>query len=552
VETPSYDQAGNLLADGRWNYTWDSEDQLISIETTAAAQQAGLADTKVSFTYDYLGRRIQKVVSIGGAQTSQTRYVYFGWNVMAELDASGNVLRHFVWGPGIDGTIGGTGGVGGLVMIQDSGHTYMPAFDGNGDVTVLLDASNGGAIAAKYEYSPFGELLQKSGSYSISNPFRWSTKWTDDETSLVYYGHRYYNAATGRFISRDPIGEAGGMNLYGFCGNDGINRTDMFGYAPGDSSSDPIKLPPVTAIPGADPDPQSQFNNGFGFTFGDATSFGYFSSDGAFLPPVDEAVTVMRKVTVPGKRIPPPGDKSSLATWPSNTQSPINASFPDKLEAALEVLTQAGYTLEGGTQNGSTVSYTLLDPNGNAVGDLLQNQLTGSWAADQTAAPNSTTTSSSSTNYLTTVALNFKNIPGGDALGVHNPNLFPQHSFVTITNNQTGEVWIARAGPGGPGGNWLFGSIKATVVPDVPGSTLDYGATVNGSQVMLNTNVDPATLVGQLSQFSNAVNQAQIGYNPLTQNSNSFAFQAIQLLTGSRPQSPVWAPASQTILNVGH
>jgi RHS repeat-associated protein len=63
-------------------------------------------------------------------------------------------------------------------------------------------------------------------------PFRFSTKYTDSETGLVYYGARYYAPGLGRFINRDPIEEQGGLNLYGFCGNDGINRWDKLGMKP--------------------------------------------------------------------------------------------------------------------------------------------------------------------------------------------------------------------------------------------------------------------------------------------------------------------------------
>jgi len=51
------------------------------------------------------------------------------------------------------------------------------------------------------------------------NPFRFSTKYQDDETDLLYYGHRYYNASTGRWPNRDPIEEQGGLNVYGFVRN---------------------------------------------------------------------------------------------------------------------------------------------------------------------------------------------------------------------------------------------------------------------------------------------------------------------------------------------
>jgi RHS repeat-associated protein len=62
-----------------------------------------------------------------------------------------------------------------------------------------------------------------------ANPFRFSTKYQDDETDLLYYGHRYYSASTGRWLSKDPLGERGGLNLRGFVGNDGINHVDAFG-----------------------------------------------------------------------------------------------------------------------------------------------------------------------------------------------------------------------------------------------------------------------------------------------------------------------------------
>jgi RHS repeat-associated protein len=62
-----------------------------------------------------------------------------------------------------------------------------------------------------------------------ANPFRFSTKYQDNETDLFYYGCRYYNPSTGRWISRDPIEEQGGLNLHGFVGNNSINKLDLLG-----------------------------------------------------------------------------------------------------------------------------------------------------------------------------------------------------------------------------------------------------------------------------------------------------------------------------------
>jgi RHS repeat-associated protein len=62
-----------------------------------------------------------------------------------------------------------------------------------------------------------------------TNPFRFSTKYQDDETDLLYYGYRYYNASTGRWLSRDPLDEDGSENLYGFAGNDSVDQSDYLG-----------------------------------------------------------------------------------------------------------------------------------------------------------------------------------------------------------------------------------------------------------------------------------------------------------------------------------
>jgi RHS repeat-associated protein len=76
---------------------------------------------------------------------------------------------------------------------------------------------------------PFGEVIRATGLMAKVNPLRFSTKYQDDETDLLYYGYRYYNASMGRWLSRDPIGEDGGLNLYGFVCNSPINLFDLLG-----------------------------------------------------------------------------------------------------------------------------------------------------------------------------------------------------------------------------------------------------------------------------------------------------------------------------------
>jgi RHS repeat-associated protein len=85
------------------------------------------------------------------------------------------------------------------------------------------------ADVTHYEYGPFGELIRATGPMAKLNPFRFSTKYQDDETDLLYYGYRYYNPSTGRWLSRDPIGERGGRNLYAFVNNQPTVSCDKLG-----------------------------------------------------------------------------------------------------------------------------------------------------------------------------------------------------------------------------------------------------------------------------------------------------------------------------------
>jgi RHS repeat-associated protein len=238
VQVFSYDADGNLTSDGMWNYTWDAENRLIRMETTTVAALAGRPDQVLEFKYDYRHRRVAKKVFsrpdplTSYTLTSERRFVYDGWNVIAETDGAGAIKRSYAWGLDLSGSAQGAGGVGGLLQIRDNDQnkTLFPCYDGNGNITALLNADTGG-VEASYEYSPFGELQRCAGAYATANPFRFSTKWQDDESGLIYYGVRYYAPREGRFLGRDPIAEEGGLNLYGFCGNDGVNHTDYLGYS---------------------------------------------------------------------------------------------------------------------------------------------------------------------------------------------------------------------------------------------------------------------------------------------------------------------------------
>jgi RHS repeat-associated protein len=218
-----YDADGNLTVDGKWSYGWDGENRLSWMENGS-----GL---RLEFEYDFLGRRIEKKVLAGRAGNysllREIRFIYDGWNLVAELNSQNQLVRSYTWGQDFTGSIEGEGGgVGGLLLVTDNARTYEVAYDGNHNVVALLDSTSN-EMPAFYDYDAFGNQLLESGE--PGNPFRFSTKYTDSETGLVYYGNRYYNPAQGRWINRDPLEEDGGLNLYGFVTNDPVNKVDPLG-----------------------------------------------------------------------------------------------------------------------------------------------------------------------------------------------------------------------------------------------------------------------------------------------------------------------------------
>lgn len=224
--SPTYDDDGNATAyplpgapSINATFAWDAENRLVSVT----------AGTNVStYLYDALGRRF--ATAHGG---STLVVVYDGWNPIAQYltgTAIPSVEKRYTWGLDLSGTLQGAGGAGGLlsVRIDESGwNSYYPLFDGNGNVSEYLDGT--GAVDEHFEYDPFGrKVVGGSGHHAIS----FGTKQEDFATGLFYYGYRWYDPATGRWPSRDPIGEQGGANLYGFVGNNGISSWDYLGREP--------------------------------------------------------------------------------------------------------------------------------------------------------------------------------------------------------------------------------------------------------------------------------------------------------------------------------
>ena len=77
--------------------------------------------------------------------------------------------------------------------------------------------------------TPFGQVSYQSGTASDYNNFLFSSKYWDRESGLGYWGYRWYETKMGRWLSRDPRSEQGGLNLQSFCVNDGLNGVDLLG-----------------------------------------------------------------------------------------------------------------------------------------------------------------------------------------------------------------------------------------------------------------------------------------------------------------------------------
>jgi RHS repeat-associated protein len=229
AQSPTHDADGNLTADATWTYTWDGENRLASMEKSKQ---------RLEFKYDYQGRRVCKQVFTGSPgnwmQTLEYRFLYDGWNLIAILDGEAAIVQSFLWGLDLSESLQGAGGVGGLLALCEVSNgqvsaTHAAAYDANGNVAALVNLASG-TVTAHYEYGPFGEPLAAEGTLATANPFRFSTKFTDDETGMLYYGYRYYIPPWGRWASRDPIGEGGGLNLAVFLGNEPVEKWDFLGW----------------------------------------------------------------------------------------------------------------------------------------------------------------------------------------------------------------------------------------------------------------------------------------------------------------------------------
>ena len=224
---PQYDADGNQTlvktSTGIWTVTYNAENRPVKFES----EDGG---TTVECAYDSMGRRFEKKVTVGGTTGFHARYLYRDYLQVAECDLTGEtpeLVRSYLWDPSepeATRVLAMTRWEANGTQVKE--HLYC-MHDAMKNVTSLFGEARG--RRALYEYRPYGGLVTSEGNMAQENKFRFSCEYMDDELGLIYYNYRHLNPHDGRWISRDPIAEEGGWNLFAFVGNNGIINFDYLG-----------------------------------------------------------------------------------------------------------------------------------------------------------------------------------------------------------------------------------------------------------------------------------------------------------------------------------
>ena len=213
-----YSPDGGLVSFGEFDYVYDSASRLMEVWSNGTRV--------VENKYDALGRRVIK-----RTPDATHTFVYDRWLLVVErIERSNGMLEQvdYWWGKDLSGTLYDAGGIGGLLYIRKNGcDVYVPLYDGMGNVVQYVDKY--GSLVAQYTYDAFGNTVQKSGAKADELKMRFSTRYFDDEAGLYYFGHRFYSPRIARWLTRDPIEEDGGLNLYAYCVNNPIMLSDKLG-----------------------------------------------------------------------------------------------------------------------------------------------------------------------------------------------------------------------------------------------------------------------------------------------------------------------------------
>lgn len=216
---------GGVLSFGDWSYTYDEENRL----SCAVLDRTDDSSIRLTSFYDYRNRRIRRDMETRSttgddwSMVERRSYVYCEDNLVEECVITYNgmstnlVLIQYFWGVDASGSSNGAGGVGGLIAVSQNGTIYLPVYDSVGNIIKYLDVN--GNVCANYEYDAFGKIVRSQGPLTNLFRFRFSTKYYETETGLYDFGYRFLNPEILQWMTPDPSGESGGVNLYAFCEN---------------------------------------------------------------------------------------------------------------------------------------------------------------------------------------------------------------------------------------------------------------------------------------------------------------------------------------------
>lgn len=211
-------QRNRLLSTDSDSFTYDNEGQQthksgLSYQFDSMHRLIQIGDNR-TYVYDGVGNRI------GATRNGvRTEYIYdAAGNLIAEANASGQITRYYIYGNGL------------TAMVTAGGELYVYHFDGTGHTVAMTDITR--APVNRYAYSPYGEVLGKQET--VPQPFKYAGQVGifAEADNLYYMRARYYDSETGRFISEDPAGFGGGINLFVYAGGNPLVYLDPNGQNP--------------------------------------------------------------------------------------------------------------------------------------------------------------------------------------------------------------------------------------------------------------------------------------------------------------------------------
>jgi RHS repeat-associated protein len=200
----SYDLNGSITSDGSTRtFEWDGANRLVAINYTGFT-------TRSEFTYDGLSR-VAKIVEKTGATINSTRkFLWHGQEKLEFRDATDAVTqRNYTQGQYVGTT------------------AYFYTRDQLGSIREMF--TGGGTVVARYDYDPYGRLTTVLGT--TPTDFNFTGLYRHSKSNLDLATYRAYDPDLGRWLNRDPIGEDGGINLYGYVLNDPIDWIDPLGLS---------------------------------------------------------------------------------------------------------------------------------------------------------------------------------------------------------------------------------------------------------------------------------------------------------------------------------